>query len=173
MKLIVLFAIIIGCISCKSTKWNSNQQWNNKPITWEVFHGNYVAGHYEATIYTGINYGQTINGKWAIWAYLNQNYSGCINCNDSAILIHEQYHFNIAEAIARKLRQLVIENKIDLSSHAFLQLFEQSQAELKAMQNLYDTETNHSLNKINQALWQSKIDEILMIMIQYANQLIN
>ena len=83
--------------------------------------------------------------------------------NKPEILNHEQHHFDIAYIQAnlfmKKLRTMKFANK------AFPQQIEKVCDEVRQsmsdMQDLYDKETRHSLNKENQAKWDKKIGELL------------
>ncbi|SHH36755.1 DUF922 domain-containing protein [Winogradskyella jejuensis] len=77
---------------------------------------------------------------------------------DDHILKHEQLHFNITELHARMFRQQISE--LRASSQLKTQLNSLYKAISKAsyeMQNKYDDETNHSINKEQQAAWQNYI----------------
>jgi len=80
--------------------------------------------------------------------------------NDSLLLRHEQYHFNITEYFARKMNEtmdkMVINNDEDFK-HELKVIREKSWT----MQESYDDDTNHSLNRKNQTIWESKIDSLL------------
>ena len=78
------------------------------------------------------------------------------------MLSHEKYHFNIVEIFARKIRKDVIEKSISPdSTDQFNNYISKLWVEVENMQSDYDNETNHSLNKIAQQNWQTKIDKKL------------
>ncbi|WP_040281115.1 DUF922 domain-containing protein [Psychroserpens damuponensis] len=73
---------------------------------------------------------------------------------DDHILAHEQLHFDITELHVRKLRYNI--SKIKVSQHIKHDLravHEQANKELAIMQNTYDTQTNNSINKVEQVTW--------------------
>lgn len=84
------------------------------------------------------------------------------------ILNHEQLHFDITELFARKFRKelerLKPENGI---KKTFNHINRTINKELDAMQDLYDTETNHSINVEAQTKWQVYINEELDKLSQY------
>ncbi|TYA71545.1 DUF922 domain-containing protein [Seonamhaeicola marinus] len=77
---------------------------------------------------------------------------------DAHVLAHEQLHFDITELHARKLRyrisQLGISNTI---KNKLRQLQKDINTELRALQNKYDSETDHSRNFEAQAQWNAYI----------------
>ena len=87
---------------------------------------------------------------------------------DSFDLTHEQTHFNISELFARKLRKIIDEEiksaKKSFTSDLLLKIdsvFKGLSIECEEMQELYDKQTNHSINKDEQIKWNSSIWESL------------
>lgn len=76
------------------------------------------------------------------------------------LLNHEQYHFNITEYHARKLNQL-IQNKSLTKEYEVNSVLFALRLEERAMQEKYDTESNHSLKKAFQRMWEYKIDSMM------------
>jgi len=88
------------------------------------------------------------------------------------ILRHEQLHFNIAEIYARKIRKELNETHItvnNLQSKADKIYFKNWNA-LTKMQRDYDRETNHSINKKEQAEWDAKITKLLKENLKYTSE---
>lgn len=79
------------------------------------------------------------------------------------ILSHEQGHFDIAEIFARKLHQKMSEYTFDKKTYQkdLNKIYQEVVDEKEEMQNEYDEETNHSINKDKQAKWLKKIAELL------------
>lgn len=79
------------------------------------------------------------------------------------ILSHEQGHFDIAEIYARKLHKLMSAYKFDRRSYQseLKKIYQDLLDEKEKMQNSYDGETNHSINKEKQAEWLKKIAKML------------
>ncbi|TDQ17563.1 hypothetical protein DFQ04_2218 [Algoriphagus boseongensis] len=77
---------------------------------------------------------------------------------DGALFTHELYHARLAQAIAKDLSK-----KIDFygydkkTSFSKLELY---QKKLNYLQGKYDSESNHSRNKLMQAYWEYKIDSL-------------
>ncbi len=81
---------------------------------------------------------------------------------DDHILGHEQLHYDITELFARKFRQdiymLKPENGIVKKLKA---LHKTINKELNSMQNLYDAETNYSINAKEQIRWHAYVSKKL------------
>jgi predicted secreted Zn-dependent protease len=74
------------------------------------------------------------------------------------ILKHEQLHFDITELYVRKLRQQISILKVSNSIKSQLEdLHQNINNELSEMQSLYDEQSQHSINKEEQAKWQSYV----------------
>jgi hypothetical protein len=79
------------------------------------------------------------------------------------ILTHEQAHFDIAEIFARKLHQRMTEYKFNRRTYQkdLNKIYQEVVDEKEKMQNDYDEETNHSINKEKQRAWLKKIADLL------------
>jgi len=79
------------------------------------------------------------------------------------ILSHEQGHFDIAEIFARKLHKEMSEYTFNKKTYQkdLKKIYDTVTEEKTEMQNNYDRETNHSINKREQAEWLIKIKEML------------
>jgi hypothetical protein len=73
---------------------------------------------------------------------------------DDHILAHEQLHFDITELHVRQLRynisRLIVSENI---KGELRDLHELANKNLAIMQNAYDTQSNNSINKAQQAVW--------------------
>ena len=87
------------------------------------------------------------------------------------ILDHEQGHFDIAEIFARKLNKAMTEYRFDRKNFKqdLRKIYQEIIDEKEEMQNEYDEETNHSINKTKQAEWLKKIRKMLEEYEEYAN----
>jgi len=79
------------------------------------------------------------------------------------ILSHEQGHFDIAEIFARKLHKKLSEYQFNRRTYQkdLDNIYEEIVQDKDKMQNDYDRETNHSINKDKQAEWLQKIRLLL------------
>ena len=73
---------------------------------------------------------------------------------DDHILAHEQLHFDITELHVRQLRFNISRLKVSQNIKKELRdLHEQANKNLAIMQNAYDTQSENSINKEQQAIW--------------------
>jgi Bacterial protein of unknown function (DUF922) len=79
------------------------------------------------------------------------------------ILSHEQGHFDIAEVFARKLNKKMSEYKFDKKTFQkeLKKIYDDVIKEKEDMQDDYDRETRHSINKEKQEEWFRKIAQLL------------
>jgi len=86
------------------------------------------------------------------------------------ILSHEQGHFDIAEVFARRLHQKMSAYTFNSRSYQkdLKKIYEDITKEKEDVQNRYDRETNHSINKEKQAEWLKKISVMLNELADYA-----
>jgi hypothetical protein len=87
------------------------------------------------------------------------------------ILSHEQGHFDIAEIFARKLHKRMMEYRFDRRNYEkdLKKIYQEILDEKAEMQNDYDRETNHSINKEKQVEWLKKISKMLDEYQEYAS----
>lgn len=87
------------------------------------------------------------------------------------ILSHEQGHFDIAEVFARKLHKKMSEYRFNSKTYQkeLKKIYEEVTDEKEEVQNAYDRETKHSINKEKQAEWLKKIQEMLDEYADYAD----
>lgn len=87
------------------------------------------------------------------------------------ILSHEQGHFDIAEIFARKLHKKMIDYRFDKKDYEkdLKKIYQDILDEKKEMQDDYDRETNHSINKEKQEGWLKKIAKLLEEYADYAD----
>ena len=161
--------ILIVIISFFLVSWqiDSNKlEWNrNRKITWEDFKGVPKINSYdEAITSSGIEFSKTYRRDTlfiGITSYFYKINSWVKNKDASEYkLKHEQVHFDISEIYARKLKkeisQLLLSDTINKKYLDFL--FDKFIIEMNEYQDLYDKETNHSINNEKQLEWNNKIE---------------
>ena len=86
------------------------------------------------------------------------------------ILKHEQYHFNLTEVWARKLRRDVTGKKWNPKTFEkeFNSMFKKHMAQTLKEQLRYDNETNHSQLRDKQTNWEQQIDKELVNLKMYS-----
>lgn len=93
-----------------------------------------------------------------------------VRIRNTAILLHEQGHFDIAELHARKLNKALKAYPFNAKtvSNDVNRIYDSVMALHHAAQNEYDKETDFSRNKEKQAIWLKKIAEDLQGLQMYA-----
>jgi hypothetical protein len=115
------------------------------------------------TTYLGIEYSMRNKSfSYKITCSFSKNRSWGLHQNDH-ILGHEQGHFDIAEIFARKLNKQMGEYKFNDKTYQqdLKKIYNDILKEKEALQDQYDSETNHSINKEKQAEWLKKISKLL------------
>lgn len=135
-----------------------------KQLDWEDFQGfvkpftGWGAGISSSVF---IEYDST-QKKYTAYAAMHNQYSWKSKSvlNSDYALNHEQYHFNITEYHARKLNSIFENKNIENESQVKYELL-RIRSDLYLMQDKYDTETDHSLNRAYQSKWEYQIDSLL------------
>jgi len=140
--------------------------WNiERKLSWEDFLAPSPANTSDAaltTTYVGFSFSKTRDvisykieckfQKSRSWGRVKTDY----------ILKHEQGHFDIAEIFARKLNKEIKEYLAKSNNHEGMNpIYSKLMQEKRDMQSLYDSESNHSINKTKQAEWNEKIEDLL------------
>lgn len=115
------------------------------------------------TTYLGIDYDITSNSfRYKIYSRFSKTQSWGLH-KTAYILTHEQGHFDIAEIFARKLYKKMSDYTFNKKTYEkdLKKIYEDVTKEKEEMQNKYDKETNHSINKEEQADWLKKIAAML------------
>lgn len=123
------------------------------------------------TSYLGISYNIKSDGfSYTIESKFSMTRSWGLH-KTAYILSHEQGHFDIAEVFARKLHQKMSAYTFDRKTYQkdLKKIYQDILDEKEEMQNEYDRETNHSINKEKQAGWLKKIAAMLEEYKRYAD----
>lgn len=146
---------------------------DNRRLTWHDYRGKAdrsIGAAASTATYLGIDYNFSSQGlTYSITCSFSKNRSWGLHKTDY-ILSHEQGHFDIAEVFARKLNMKISTYRINKSTcqQDLKKIYEEVVKEKETMQNQYDGETNHSINKEKQAEWLKKIEEMLVEYEAYA-----
>jgi hypothetical protein len=74
------------------------------------------------------------------------------------LLKHEQLHFDIVEIYSRKLREkFLVLDKMKSKLEDYISTYNNIRNDLVKYQGLYDSETEHSVNKEKQKEWEIKV----------------
>ncbi len=175
MKLSIL-VLLVGllvfpieqCEAQNSLSWNENRK-----LTWNDFKARAHGGEPEDVALTTyqIGYSYKIMGSRIevdVYCHFikNQSWVKPEGRNDY-VLLHEQKHFDLAEIYARKLKAAFREYAKNGMSRRYVErdmerIYNEIWDECSEMQERYDHQTRHGLNKKQQAEWNEKIKEALI-----------
>ncbi|HOZ68441.1 MAG TPA: DUF922 domain-containing protein [Chitinophagaceae bacterium] len=118
-----------------------------------------------ATTSTSLSIDYHISGSqfsYTIKSWFSRSRSWVRNQTDH-ILSHEQGHFDIAEAYARKLHKRMSAYRFNKNNYQkeLNRIYNEVADEKAAVQQQYDRETRHSIDEVKQAEWLKKISRLL------------
>lgn len=158
------------------SKENNSIQWDaSRRLSWEDFksspdNNSSNAALTSSTLSFKYNYDSEKGFSYTIACLFEKN-SSWGKVKTDYILSHEQGHFDIAEICARKLNRTVKAwsfNKATAQKDVPA-MYQQIMKDLAALQNQYDSETDFSRDKEEQAAWKVKIKHELEQLKAYAN----
>lgn len=173
--LLILFVAVPGTFNIYSQSDLEKISWNgSRPLSWADFKAEASPdSHFQASSNTGISYSwglQSTNGvlelEYRIFSNFYPDLSWVSTGSDNSYLLgHEQLHFDITELHARKLRKKLAELSVkELGKDArkiLNNFYEEVDNERKAMQEKFDIESRHSLNREGEMHWQEYVQEEL------------
>ncbi len=186
-------AVLLGIATPATsyTPFDTRTECTHKRLTWDDFQGQPrkpgrwtpgFAAHIVTTVRLtrfGVETTQTADDEWIAraptaeaYAVMDKMLSGAASvAKEAKVLAHEQLHFDLAEAEARRLTLALRElegfgatqrsAEIDLRSRAE-QAQRDTMAKLNELQALYDRETYHGTRKKQQKRWAEKITHWLL-----------
>ena len=170
---VLVFSLSILAVSQSGSGQDSIPWKPNYKLKWQDFRGVPEHGSDRVAI-TVSNIGYSLS-------YNSTSYTVKVKCvfekkkswtttSDSAVLVHEQGHFDISEIFARKLRKAFKEIKFNSKTvQADLKdIFSRINSERRLYNEHYDIETNSSLNTTMQIRWNKKIADELNALKAYA-----
>ena len=99
--------------------------------------------------------------NYYIYATFDMNKSFTLS-NDSITISHEQFHFDLEELLARKIRKKILALRKRESSHTeYLELFSKHQDTIDFYHGKYDLETARGHFQKIQQVWNKKISKDL------------
>lgn len=146
--------------------------YHSKKITWEDFKGKPTNSQYGAAIFSNFAFGanfQIIDGLIVATiqtkTYMVRGMSWVTPAaHDAYSLSHEQLHFDITKLVVERFKKKITAMKadlvIDLNSMIQYEYLE-SYREMNQLQNQYDNETQHSINRRKQIEWEEKVEKWL------------
>ena len=149
--------------------------WDEKnPITADDFRGYPdLLTDYDGAINSTFNYEFNDEGQLMYLNAVCHTHDTWINPwdKDSYFLLqHERYHFNLTEVVARMARRAVVKKTLKDGKPdraAVIQIITEHNFLRDSLQDVYDTETDHSVIEFQQGLWQNKIDSLLIELDSY------
>ncbi|MEJ6793268.1 MAG: hypothetical protein QNK89_11205 [Lacinutrix sp.] len=159
------FFVIIGFSLCCLSDTTEIPWQENHKLEWADFKGEPDQGCDSVVVTaSGITFSYSIEKsrgvgitgfKTKVFAHFYPEYSWCKKAEiDASILNHEQLHFNITELNVRCFREKIATLKAsNLIEKELSQAHEKANTNLQTMQNLYDTESNNSINSEGQEKW--------------------
>ena len=170
----LLYVSMISSIPFAQSRDEELLAWNpSKKLTWADYQAQPNAESDAAastTTFLSIQYNITRNSfGYKIESRFSKTRSWALH-KTAYILRHEQGHFDIAEVFARKLNKEMSEYKFNKKTFQkdLKKIYEKVTAEKEKLQNEYDEETNHSINKKKQKEWLIKIEIMLEDYKEYA-----
>ncbi len=149
-------------------------QWTtSKKLDWIDFKAEAPRSRFAAYTFTVITMdyslkseGNSVQAKFEVTAAFNREKSWVKKDPESrsdAIRAHEQLHFDIAELSARKLRRRLVGLKLSRSQYKkeIQAAYNAEIEEGERLQKLYDSETNHGLDRDEQLKWRNRVDKEL------------
>jgi hypothetical protein len=90
------------------------------------------------------------------------------------LLMHQQYHFNLTELYARKIRQVLSGLELTDSTYKneIAQLFKKFHELYRQQKKKYDEETEHNTNWTMQYNWAASIDDEIKALSAYSDTLV-
>ena len=173
----ILLALVAPFITLAQDPKDPNEEllgWSTKKLTWSDYKARPNPDSDAAastTTYLGISYNiSSSNFSYKIESKFSKTRSWGLH-KTAYILAHEQGHFDIAEIFARKLHQKMTEYRFNRKTYEkdLRKIYQDILDEKEKMQNDYDGETNHSINREKQAEWLVRIAELLEELKPYSN----
>lgn len=159
------FLVIISLLLCFQSDSSEFSWHENHKLKWTDFEGEpNKNSDAVAVTASGITFSYAIQKssvrgvigfKTKAFAHFYPEHSWCKKelINDN-ILLHEQFHFNITELNVRYLREKISKLKVSTTIAKSLDLVHiQANKDLEKMQELYDAESNYSMNSEGQKKW--------------------
>jgi hypothetical protein len=178
LKKIILISILSLFIfdnNYAQTKYSNLIEWDaTNKIKWDDFQSKIdSSSHFKAectTLFECFFYLKNDSVFCRIKTFFNpeKSWKKTIDLNNFYDLNHEQRHFDITEIYARKIRQIIINNK--LNEESIQKIYRENAKACNDFQTMYDRETNHSINITKQKFWDKKIDTLLLSLEDYKEQ---
>jgi len=175
----LLLLTILGIIESDAFIKRENINWDgDNPVDWSNFRGypDFLSKYY-AAIHSTFKY-EVLNDNYdsiRVQTYTASHHSWVKYLHEKSeySLRHEQYHFNLSEAIARKFRkELVRTSRKYLNEEVIQRVYNKYLSERNSIQGQYDEQTDHSLILEKQKDWEYIIDSLLNSLSYYSSPVV-
>lgn len=167
LLLVPLFAVIV-IVSGFNKEKMIRHKWSDGPLEWAYFEGEDDQSDLSATTCSSIGFNWRYNGKVIIFEAETLFEAECSwvrnHKRSDYLLSHEQKHFDLKEYFTRSLREKLVHHHFqspETISQEIDSLFHLVHDEERAMQEVYDNETDRSRDVASQHSWNDKIDSLL------------
>ncbi|TDH24181.1 hypothetical protein EXU57_15310 [Segetibacter sp. 3557_3] len=166
-RLVLTLLTLIACFATYGQE--HSKRWIENPLLqWADFEGEVKdTSRFDAECFANVTYDYVFYSpnefQFEVYANFDRyNSWRKKEMQSDELLRHEQLHFNIAQLFADRLK-FEFENYIYSENYEaeIEEIFDKVKAAYHDMQNLYDEETNHSLNKEKQEEWEEYINDQL------------
>ncbi len=175
-SLLIVFLLNLQAIQAQEYENDSILIWNgNRQLTWDDFLSKNIklemVDDAELTLSISI-FPKKINCENVknihIITLAKKNKSS-VRVESCGVLKHERTHFNIAELFTRKMRKSMedFKERDTCNLQDIVDLHKRIDNKNLQTQLLYDKETNHSKNIVEQKKWDRKIDSLLQVYKDY------
>lgn len=144
----------------------------NRPLNWNDFKADINrTSRYSATVFPSFAYEGRTEVRDGI-IHLNLNMKVYVlkssswvkeNAKDAYGLNHEQRHFDIVKLVSERFKQKIKSEDLSLTDYNsnIQYLFIESFREMNQLQEQYDAETRHGLDKVAQDNWNKQLEQAL------------
>lgn len=173
-KLFLLFLFPLFCSISRAQNTDTLYWTPERKLVWDDFKGAPdTQTNLLAMTYAGIGFQLACENdklKANIFCYFNQKNSWTKDKESEYLLRHEQLHFDLTELYTRKLRQRIneVSDPCGKNFGKLNNIYQVIFTECENEQNLYDKESNHSMNKQKQQEWELQIAKDLKTMEKFA-----
>ncbi len=166
----VYFTTLLLYLSLSAGAQTNKKFWSSyNRLRWSDYHGQPDSqSQFTAFTYFGLDYSYRGTAtspylfKFEVNSYMDRGLSWRKGTPSINLLKHEQLHFDIAEYFAGQLLQAFNTQVYTENYKAEIAAVEQRIARLRrGMEEIYDAQTLHSVNRDAQALWDSYVAELM------------
>lgn len=180
--ILFLYSIIISVLSfalppAGNEGYDAFFTWTeNKKLTWSDFQGDPLENSSEVAMATSsVEFFYATKNKQVTWTVTAKYFPKLSwskkKLQSDYILKHEQLHFDITELYARLFRKRLKENVFSVNDIPKLNSISNNiMKEWSQEENLYDKETNHSMNEQKQAEWSVNLKQRLDALKEFASK---